>query len=246
MTKIKQAIGESSAAQEVPLEDRSSVPMQSPPAPAAGPESAPQVETSCSDPNCPDERRYGSVHPAPATADQTPRTDRVAQDWSLEPPASEDVGPTFPNGWPCAEALLRHARQLERELADTREIEYLHRALKAERKALQQVAHERDALLEDLRAERKARENSEHPSWQELAKVWKGRAEAAETRAALAEVNLSKQEDTERENARREQKMRALLQEWLDTEMDSMDEAYEPWMSEFTLRVEEVLKEETS
>jgi len=45
--------------------------------------------------------------------------------------------------------------------ADTREIEYLHRALAAERKALQQVAHERDALLEDLRAERKAREEAE-------------------------------------------------------------------------------------
>ena len=42
--------------------------------------------------------------------------------------------------------------------------------------------------------------------------------------------------------ARREQKMRVLLQEWLTTEMDSMDEEYAPWIESFTRRIRVALE----
>ena len=42
--------------------------------------------------------------------------------------------------------------------------------------------------------------------------------------------------------AEQNERLKALLREWLATEMDSMDEEYEPWMAEFMLRVEEELK----
>lgn len=35
--------------------------------------------------------------------------------------------------------------------------------------------------------------------------------------------------------------MRALLVEWRETELDSMDEEYEPWIESFTARVDAVL-----
>ena len=42
------------------------------------------------------------------------------------------------------------------------------------------------------------------------------------------------------------QKFRSLLIEWRETELDSMDEEFEPWMESFTTRVDAALTKEPS